>query len=99
MQISQIIDHELKNNTDTRPSDQASIQSRVRPTDSPSSLTDMQNKYCAGCYDMYSIHSYYKGSGRVLGRVLGVLPSDILDMRMKLDIENVAFQGMFKTRN
>ena len=32
-----------------RPSDHASIQSRVRPTDTPSSLTETQNKYCVEC--------------------------------------------------
>ena len=47
-----------------RPSDRPSIQSRVRPTDSPSSLTETQNKYCVECYDIYSIHSHYKGGGR-----------------------------------
>ena len=44
------------------PSDRPSIQSRARPTDSPSRLTETQNKYCVGCYDIYSIHSHYKGN-------------------------------------
>ena len=38
------------------------IQSIVRPTDCPSSLTATQNKYCVECYDIYSIHSHYKGN-------------------------------------
>ena len=42
------------------PSDRPSIQSRARPTDSPSRLTETQNKYCVGCYDIYSIHSHFK---------------------------------------
>ena len=32
--------------------DRPSIQSRVRPTDSLSSLTEMQSKYCVECYDI-----------------------------------------------
>ena len=43
--------------------DRPSIQSRVRPTDSPSSLIETQSKYCVECYDIYSIHSHYKGGG------------------------------------
>ena len=34
-----------------------------RPTDSPpSTLTDMQDKYCVDCYNIYSIQSHYKGN-------------------------------------
>ena len=36
---------------------------RVCPTDSPSSLTETQNKYCVECYDIYHIHSHYKKWG------------------------------------
>ena len=43
-------------------SDRPSIQPKVRPTDSPSSLTEAQNKYCVDCYVIYSIHSHYKGA-------------------------------------
>ena len=50
------------NKTSVRPSDRRSIQSRVRPTDSPSSLTETQNKYCVDSYDIYSIHNHYKGN-------------------------------------
>ena len=61
MLISRIINHKLKAKlTSVRLSDQTSIQARVRPTDSPSSLTETQNKYCVECYNIYSIHSHYK---------------------------------------
>ena len=36
-----------------------SIQSRARPTHSPSNLTETQSKYFVECYDIYSIHSHY----------------------------------------
>ena len=29
---------------------------------SPSSLTDMQNKYCVDCYNIYSIQNNYNGN-------------------------------------
>ena len=48
-----------------------SIQSRVRPTDSPSSLTETQSKYCVECYDIYSIHSHYKGNRKRGGAAEG----------------------------
>ena len=41
-----------------------SIQSGVRPTGHPSRLTETHSKYCAECYDIYSIRSHYKGGGR-----------------------------------
>ena len=42
------------------------IQSRVRPSDSPSTLIDMQRKYIYNdCYDMYSIHSHRKGNHKM----------------------------------
>ena len=51
------------------PSDRPSIQSRVLPTDSPSSFTGTQNKYRVECYDMYSIHSRQEGyRKRTIGR-------------------------------
>ena len=53
------------------PSDRPSIQSRARPTDSPSRLTETQNKYCVGCYDIYSIHSHYKGNHKRGGAAEG----------------------------
>ena len=51
--------------------DRPSIQSRVRPTDSPSSLTETQSKYCVECYDIYSIHSHYKGNRKRGGAAEG----------------------------
>ena len=51
--------------------DRPSIQSGVRPTDSPSSLTETQNKYYVDCYDIYSIHSHYKGNHKRGGAAEG----------------------------
>ena len=57
--------------THIRPSDQSFIQSRDRPTDNPSSLIVTQNKYCVESYDIYFIHSHYKGNQKRGGAAEG----------------------------
>ena len=59
-----------------------SIYSRVRPTDSPSSLTETQRKYCVECCDIYSIHSHYKGGGAAMNKVHVVALSTIFALRL-----------------
>lgn len=54
-----------------RPSDRPSIQSRVRPTDSLSSVAETQNKYCPECHDTYFTHSHYKEKHKSCGAVEG----------------------------
>ena len=60
------------------------IQSRVRPTDSPSSLTETQSKYCVECYDIYSMHSHQKG-GAASNRATSFVISFVLAFN-KVDI-------------
>ena len=59
-------------------SDRPSMQPKVRPTDSPSSLTETQNKYCVDCYDIYSIHSLYKASHKKSGAAEGRATSSVI---------------------
>ena len=50
-------------------SDEHDVQSHMfRPT-----ITDMQDKYCGNCYDIYHIQSQYKGNHKRGGAAEGII--------------------------
>ena len=80
-------------------SDRPSIQPKVPSTDSPSSLTETQNKYCVDCYDIYSIHGNYKANHKRGGAAFAPATSLVASFVMAMTrVDVVALNTIFALR-